>query len=490
MSLIGLDIGTSGSKVIVVSAKGSLLGEHSIAHNTLHPYSGYAELDAEVIWGNVKILLSFASEKTKSDPPAALSVSSMGEAVVPVTKERKVLGKSILGSDVRGEEYADELKSKIDFSRFYEINPNIISLCYTFPKVAWLRDNQVELYKKTDYFLHWADFVGFMLGAVPHTSNSLANRTLLFDIRKNDWSDELFSMTGMDRHKFAPVVNGGSLVGSLSSSIALELGLPSSMVLVAGGHDQCLNALGSGATTSGTAVCGIGTFECITPVFDLPEDFTMMRKQGLNIEHHVLPDLFVSFIYNQAGSLLNWFKDEFARDASSISELESEIPNNPTGIFTLPYFEPSGAPGFVNDMRGAIIGLQTSSTRGDILKSIMESTTYYFYEVIMGMKKNGDIFDNFIATGGGSRSDIWMQIHADVFGVPFKQPVITEGSALGAVLMAGLGVDIWNDPEEAVENFVIIKKIFEPDEKKHYIYQDYSIKYQDLYKAVYNVWQG
>jgi len=507
MSLLGLDIGTSGSKILVVSVDGTLLGERSIAHTTRHPQSGHAEIDSVEVWGNIRNLLKYAADITGKDPASALSVSSFGEAVVPVSLQREILGESILGSDIRGENYSDQLKGGIDEQSFYEINPNIISLCYTYPKTAWIRDNRPGLYEKTDKFLHWADFVNFMLGAEAYGSNSLANRTLLFDLKENRWSEELFALSGLDSEKFGSIADGGSVVGELSPGMAGELGLPKGMKLVAGGHDQCLNALGSGAIRPGTAVCGIGTFECITPVFRLPEDMQSLRKIGLNIEHHVLPDLYVSFIYNQAGSLLNWFRQEFAgewgRGAPSasgdravlsgeklpeLSLMEKEIPEGPSGLFTLPYFEPTGSPGFVNDMCGGIIGLKTSTTRGEIFKSIMESVVYYFHEVITDVSDEGIVFEEFTATGGGSRSLPWLQIHADVFGVPFKQPEIPEGSALGAALLAGLGTAVWDDAEDAIKDFVKIRRVIEPDMGKHRQYLELSEQYRKIYRGVRSAW--
>ncbi|RKX96745.1 MAG: hypothetical protein DRZ90_08470 [Spirochaetes bacterium] len=494
MGLLGLDIGTSGCKILAVSADGGVLGEKYIPHSPGHPKSGYAELDSSLIWNNVKRLLQYAAGVTSKNPATALSVSSFGEAVVPVSENREILGHSILGSDVRGEEYSDSLKEQINGEDFYEINPNIISLCYTYPKTAWIRDNNPGLFEKTDKFLHWADFINFMLGAEPYTSNSLANRSLLFNLKKNNWSDELFKRTGMDRDKYAGIADGGSIVGVISRELAGELGLPGDMQLVAGGHDQCLNALGSGAIRPGSAVCGIGTFECITPVFSLMEDVQPLRRMGLNIEHHVLPDLYLSFIYNQAGSLLNWFQQVLSGGGGGsgggpdILQLEKEIPSEPTGLFTLPYFEPTGSPGFVNDMCGGIIGMKTSTTRGDMFKSIMESVAYYFHEVIQDVSKEGITFNEFTATGGGGKSVPWLQIHADVFGVPFKQPEITEGSALGAALLAGLGTGVWDNAEDAVKGFVKIKQVIEPDMKKHRQYQDLSERYRKIYQGVRSGW--
>lgn len=496
MSLLGLDIGTSGCKILAVSVDGGVLVEKYIPHTPGHLKSGYAELDSSLIWNNVKSLLKYAAGATVKNPATALSVSSFGEAVVPVSENREILGHSILGSDIRGGEYSEKLKEQIDEKDFYEINPNIISLCYTYPKTAWIRDNNSQLYDKTDKFLHWADFINFMLGADPYASNSLANRSLLFDLKKNDWSEELFSRTGMNPDKFAGIADGGSIVGVISRQMAGELGLPYDMKLVAGGHDQCLNALGSGAIRPGSAVCGIGTFECITPVFTLPDNVEPLRRMGLNIEHHVLPDLYLSFIYNQAGSLLNWFQQVFSGgDGGSgsrpdILQLEKEIPSEPTGLFTLPYFEPTGSPGFVNDMCGGIIGMKTSTTRGDMFKSVMESVVYYFHEVIQDVRDEGIIFDEFTATGGGSRSAPWLQIHADVFGVPFKQLEITEGSALGAAVLAGLGSGVWDNAEEAVQGFVNIKRVIEPDMEKNRQYQELSERYRKIYRGVRSGWVG
>jgi len=492
MSLLGLDIGTSGCKILAVSVDGAVLGEKYIPHSPGHPESGYAELDSSAVWDSVKNLLQYAAGVTAADPAAALSVSSFGEAVVPVSMAREILGQSILGSDIRGEKYSDKLKEQISEKDFYEINPNIISLCYTYPKTAWIRDNNPRLFDETDKFLHWADFINFMLGAEAYASNSLANRSLLFNLKENDWSDELFSRTGMDRDKFADIADGGSVVGVISRGMAGDLGLPGNMQLVAGGHDQCLNAPGSGAIRPGSAVCGIGTFECITPVFTLPNDVQPLRRMGLNIEHHVLPNLYPSFIYNQAGAVLNWFQQIISGGGGNggpdIIQLEKEIPEEPTGLFTLPYFEPTGSPGFVNDMCGGIIGMKTSTTRGDMFKSVMESVVYYFHEVIQDVSKEGITFNEFTATGGGGKSVPWLQIHADVFGVPFKQPEITEGSALGAALLAGLGTGVWDNAEDAVKGFVKIKRVIEPDMKKHRQYQDLSERYRKIYKGVRSGW--
>jgi len=336
--------------------------------------------------------------------------------------------------------------------------------------------------------------VAYMLGCDPVTSFSHANRTLLFDIHKEEWSGRLLDLTGIDRAKLPLPVPAGAVAGTVSDGVACELNLPKGVVVVVGGHDQCCNSLGAGIYQPGKAVCGIGTFECITPTYDRIPDARSMLGNGLNIEHHVLPHLFVSFIYNQGGSLVRWFRDTFA--SADCERLEAgkdiydvlarEMPEEPTGLFTLPYFEPTGPPHFVVDASGVIIGLKTSTTRGEILKSIMESVSFYFAESVHALKTIGIPTTQFVATGGGAKSDRWLQIKADIFGVPFLRPCITEGSVLGAAMLAGISIGAFSSAADAVSRFVKQERVFEPNPGRHRLYQDKLDAYRELFPILKN----
>jgi hypothetical protein len=150
----------------------------------------------------------------------------------------------------------------------------------------------------------WGSFVPFMLGADPCVDYSLDNRTLLFDVDGEDWSDELLDWAGLDRAKLPTTVPSGTVLGRISRDIASELGMPSGVAPVVGAHDQCANAVGCGAVERGRAVYGMGTFFCITPVFDRRPEPRAMIERGLNAKHHAVPGLYVSFIYSQGGALL------------------------------------------------------------------------------------------------------------------------------------------------------------------------------------------
>lgn len=489
MSLLGIDIGTTVCKAAAFSNDGRCLALSSREYRTLHPQPGYAELDSGEVWRKTREVIAEAAAAARRDPVTALCVSSMGEAVVPVSRNRDILANSILCSDIRGVEYAEALEAAFGQEAFYRINPNLLGPQYSLPKILWLRDHEPELFRKADRFLLWGDLIGYLLGCDPVANNSLANRTLLLDIGKNDWSDELLSWSGLKRDQFGRVVPGGMVIGTVADSMADELGLPRGVTVVAGGHDQCCTALGCGGIEAGKAVCGIGTYECITPLFRTVADPLDMLRENLNIEHHVLPELYVAFLFNQAGGLVKWFRDTFAaaeaeRDQGDIyGLLTAEMPAEPTRLLVLPHFDPPLWPRYIGDTAGVILGLRTGTRRGEILKAIMESTTLYFVQGIEALRRMGINLTEFIAAGGGAKSDAWLQIKADIFGIPFVRPRIAEAGLTGAAMLAGLATGVFGTPSEAARAFVRKDRVFEPDEGRHAIYREKWAVYQQVFPA-------
>ena len=489
MSLLGIDLGTTGCKAGVFNLDGVCLAQAYREYDMIHLQPGWSELDSDAVWQKTREVIAEVAGQCKSDPVSVLSVSAFGEAFVPVSADRRILASSILCVDNRGREYADRLIETFGQERFYAINHNLITPHYSLPKMLWLREHCEDIYEQADYFLLWADFIAFMLGGEPVTNNSHASRTLLFDSDKNDWSVELLEWSGIPREKLARIVSGGTVIGTVSDLMAVELALDRNVQIVAGGHDQCCNALGCGGIFAGRAVYGMGSFDCITPIYTKPDDPLNMLRENLNIEHHVLPDLYVSFLFNQSGLLVKWFRDTFAKadtmpyGADIYDLLTAEMPSEPTRLLTLPHFEPPVSPDSIPETAGIIIGLKTSTTRGEILKSIMECCTLYFVDNVVSLGRIGCDTSEFIASGGGAKSDAWMQIKADIFGVPFIRPRFNEGGLLGTAMLAGMATDLIGSAEEAVEHFVESDRVFEPDARRHAIYQEKHALYRQLFET-------
>lgn len=492
MSLMGIDIGTTGCKAGLFSEEGRPLALAYREYPTLHRKPGWAELDSLQVITLIKESIAEAAACAAEDPVTALCVSAMGEAMTPVSESGDILGPAILSSDVRGGEYAGQLAGEMGQGPFYDINPNILAANYSLPKLLWLRDHETGLFDRVWKFLLWTDLVSFLFGGESVTSYSHANRTLLFDLKKEDWSDTLLGWADISRERLARVAPAGTITGTVAGRLAEELGLTRDTKIVLGGHDQCCNALGAGIISGGKAICGIGTIECITPVFDHIPCYDVMRDARLSIEHHVLPDLYMSFIYNQSGVLLKWFRDVFATadqrllppDADIYDTLMREMPEGPTGMLVLPHFEPTGAPDYLPDSAGVIAGLYTDTPRGSILKAVIEGASFYFCECLQALQHVHADTSEFIATGGAAKSDTLLQIKADIFGAPFVRLKNTECGAAGAAMLAGLALGTYDSPDQAVADFVERDRVFEPDSRNHERYQELLGRYRRLYPSL------
>lgn len=491
MSLMGVDVGTSGVKAVVFSDGGQALAFAYEEYDFLRPAPDRAELDAEAVWLKTQRVIRRCTGETSAGPIQAISFSSMGEAMVPVTADRRILGPSINPNfDLRGEFYLAGLAATLDNTHLYGINGNALGSHYSLASLKWIKEHEPELYEQADHFLLWGGFVPFMLGAEAHVDYSLANRTLLFDLEREDWSDELLAWSGLDREKLPKTVPAGRVIGTVSERMAGELGLASGIPLVSGAHDQCATAVGCGVIEEGLATFSMGTFFTITPVFRERKPTALMLERGLNTEHHAAPDLFVSFLYNLGGALIRWYRDSFAAAEHRLAqesgrdvygELFGEMPANPSSVMVLPHFGPTGPPDFISDSSGVVVGIKLDTKRGDILKGVVEGVAFYLKEVVDALPATGIKINEFRATGGGAKSDAWLQVVADIMGQPVVRPLVTEAGALGAAIMAGVGSDRFTSFQEGVEAMVSLDRTFEPDLVQHHRYRKRYERYQVLW---------
>jgi xylulokinase len=489
MSLLGIDVGTTGCKAAIFSEEGQMLALAYEEYDVLRPQPGWAELDAAAVWGAVQRMVARAAAQVSSDPPRALCVSSLGEAVTPVSADRRILGNSLLNFDARGEEYLPALGQGIEPQRLYALNGNTLGNHYTLTKLKWVRQHQPELYRQAHRFLHWSGFVSFMLGAEAAVDYSLANRTLLFDLQRGDWDDELFAWAGLEREKLPHPVPTGTVIGRVSRQAAGGLGLRAGIPIVAGPHDQCANGIGCGVIQPGQAMYGMGTYFNILVTYPQRGDPQAMMARGLNSEHHAAPGLFVSFIYNHGGSLLKWYRDTFAyvekHGAADSGELYayllSEMPAGPSPVICLPHFAPTGPPEFIADSSGVLAGLRLETRRGDILKGMLEGVIFYLRECVEALPGTGIAIHDFRAVGGGSRSEAWVQLSADILGQPFTRPRVNEAGVLGAAIIAGVGAGILPSFEDGVARMVQLERSFEPDPRRHAAYASRFERYKQLW---------
>jgi len=487
MSLLGIDAGTSGCKAGILSDEGVLLATAYREYSALSPQPGWAELDSIAVWELVKDVIREVVAAAPGDPVKALSVSSLGEAVVPVTLGRQILGPSLLNYDVRGEEYMDEFRAAFADDELYALNGNTPGNQFGLTKLMWLARNKPELLQNTDALLTWAGFICFMLGAEPVSDYSLANRLLCFDLEQLSWSDHVLKLAGIDKTKLPPLVASGVPIGSVSRSASREIGLPEGALIVSGGHDQSINAVGCGVTTDGRAMYGMGTYHCMVPVVTGRPSAEPMMNMGFSTEHHALPGRFVSFLYNPGGALLKWYRDAFAQadhercKAAGIDTYESllaEMPAEPSELLVLPYWMTMGPPDYVSDASGVVVGLRTETSRGEVLKGVLEGIGFSMRVLVDGLDGTGMSITDFRAVGGGAKCKAWLQLTADILGRPVSSMGCSEAGIMGAAILAGSAAGLFKSPEEAAEQMATVTATYEPDKAKSEFYNHRFGQYQ------------
>jgi xylulokinase len=488
MSLLGIDVGTTGCKAATFSEEGTLLASAYEEYDVLRPQPGWAELDPAKVWDKIQATIRRVSAATASDPIQALAVSSLGEAMVPITADRQIVGPSIVANfDLRGAETLDPIRAELDEERLYAITGNTLGSNYSLPKLLWVRQHQPDLYRRADKFLLWGAFIPYMLGASSAVDYSLANRTLLFDLEREAWSRGILDLTGLDVNKLPDTVPAGTATGTVADQAASELGLPRGVTVVAGAHDQCATAVGCGVVEDGRAVFGMGTFTCITPVFSQRRAPRLMLERGLNTQHHAVSGKYVCFIYNPGGSLVKWFRDTFAPGGGAGGEpydsLFAEMPQGPSGVMVLPHFAPTGPPAFISDSTGLVAGVRLETSRGEILKGILEGITFHLKECVDSLPPTGIEIADYRVAGGGSKSDQWVQLCADILGRRFVRPVVSEAGALGAAIIAGVGHGLYPSFESGVEAMVRLEREFAPDRQQHRRYAEWYELYRQLWPA-------
>lgn len=489
MALLGVDLGTIGCKAVLFTPEGGRIAKAYREYAMITGSGGIAELDAAAVWEDVKAVIREVADTADGESVEAVSVSSMGEAFVPVSGDRAILGNSILGFDARGNEYLDEIRDIIGDEELYRINGNPTGVNYGLTKLLWMARNNGPVYDRAETFLLWSGFVLFMLGGRPVCDYSLANRTLLFDVDRCDWNTDLAARLGLDAAKLPELVPAGTDLGSMDPDVAKELGIRGSPRLVAGTHDQCANALGCGVLDNGTAMYGMGTFHCIVVPFKERPGTQVMLPRGLNTEHHAVSDRFVTFIYNQGGIILKWFRDTFLvekRDLGIVTgginiyeDLMDEMPSGPSSVLVSPNFSVTGPPKFLEKVTGMISGLTLATTRGDIAKGVLEGVAYYLKESVENLPKELPV-QGFRVVGGGSRSEAWVGLLADVFGRPFTRTEENEAGALGAAIIAGVGAGRFADFRDGAGAMVRLTDTVDPDDARGRAYEENYRRFREI----------
>lgn len=482
---VGLDIGTSGTKAALVKENGNVLKEHQINYKFSNLQNGYRELDAKEVWMAVKeCLYKVGHDETVK----TVTVSALGEAIILLDRSGSILGPSITGTDQRGAEEMEEICSRFQKDYLTNITGLNMSSIYSANKIVWLKKHRKPLYKKAWKIVTFQDFIIYKLTGETLIDFSMASRTLLFDIQKNDWCEELLKGLEIEREKLSIPIRGGSIVGKINRNVADEIGISTAIQIVAGTHDHIGNAIGSGTIHYGECTNTVGTTEGLTALINREQLNTKnIVAYQISCEPFVLPGVFNTVAWNNtSGVLLRWFTEEFIKKdhnddlIGTYKKLNAKMHKEPTKLLVLPHFSGAATPYMDSQSKGAILGLTLGTSSSEIYKALMEGANYELALILECLKKTGFRLSKLTATGGALSRQL-LQIKADILGIEIHTVQNKQTGILGGAILGAVAVGDFDDLSDAVRHMVKMADVYEPDEYRRKIYQERMRMYQKLY---------
>lgn len=490
MKYLGLDIGTGGSRALVIDETGKTFASATVEHEPFaSPHIGWAEQSPEDWWraSSAAIRAVLSDGAVRADEIGAVSFSGQMHGSVLLDENDAVLRPALLWCDQRTETQCLEITERIGPARLIELVSNPAVTGFTLPKLLWVRENEPEVWGRVRSVLLPKDYVRLRLSGDRATDMADASGTLLLDVRKRAWSKQILSELGFDRGLLPDLFESTQITGKISQAGAEATGLPLGTPVVAGAGDNAAGAIGMGIVTPGTVSATIGTSGVVFVVTDEP---TIDLKGRIHSLCHAIPGRWhMTGVTLAAGLSFKWFRENFGAGKSydELTERAASIESSSDGAIWLPYLMGERAPYLDPNARAAFVGLTASHTLDHLTRAVLEGVAFSLRDSLEVFREIGAPIDRIRLGGGGARSPLWRQIQADVYNQPVESVEAEEGAAFGAAILAGVGVGAWGSVEEACENVIRVDRQIDPDpdsaDRLERNYQAYRLLYAALKPA-------
>ena len=483
MSLVGIDVGSSSVKVAAYSAEGKLIAESSHDLTPLHPSPGLWETDPEDIWRATTLGMRglTVQEAVRGDPPQAIAVSASGRENFPADAAGKPLGNGIMGADVRGGEFEILPEGSISPESWCLSCGHLRERMDPIFRLEWWRKYHPEIVDKMEYYFGWIDFMAFRMCGRAVMDQSTVSRYMVYDLESMNWAKDR-----VDEYKITPnllpeVLPWGSVIGDLKPEVAKDWGFPPNVKVTQGCHDLNCAAYGAGVYEVGTVCLVSGSYENILiPTDKLPTASMLLR--GLSVmPQPCKAGLSIIAVHPTGNAVLNWARDLIG---SSIDSVEQELVRRnlgPSPVMAVPYL--SGSMTYWEGgrrARGGLLGLTLATSKTDIVQGFMESIAYDTVNTLSLMRDEGIAVDRIRITGGGARSAWWTQLKADMTNKPIEVVEHPEPGTLGAALLAGLAIGIYDDMEEISKRDSGTKAVYTPNPERASLHLERFETYRKL----------
>jgi L-fuculokinase len=487
--LLGIDVGATGIKAGMFDPDGKLL---AVAGRRNGPVQdplgepGWMVWDPEDIWGKVCECIRECLVKVgQASQVKAVACTGFGTDGVPLDANGACLYPFVSWHCGRTVPQQAEMDRRVGNAKIFRISGYHNYHINTANRLLWFRQNHPDILKKTHRWLQVQDYVAFRLSGEFTTECTIASTTMMLDMGARTWSPKLLEAAEVDPSILPPASEAGTQIGVLTTRAATETGLVAGTPVVTGGHDCEIAVLGAGVAQDDIWIDITGTWEILIATVDAFRPTPEHYANGLDFECHALPGQWICQSLMIAGAVTEWVRNNFYRDLGddevySVMFREAEVPSN--GVYILPSFMRGMGPDASRHALGTILGLQTMTTRGQIVRAALEGLCFQLWRQIGAIGNAvGTTPARLRVVGGGQKNPLWLQLKADVTGLPVEITTNPEVTLLGVAILAGIGAGIYSDIQDAVGRVQFTTEDFSPNQNAH---EAYEARYQNVYSLL------
>ena len=478
---IGIDLGTSGVKLILVDKNGNVQKTVSKGYDIIIPKPSWTEQDpnawyVQTIAALKELVVGF------EDNIEGISFSGQMHGLVILDKNDKILRNALLWNDQRTVKEVEYLNNEIGIEKLLEYTGNIALTGLTAPKILWVKNNEPEIFKQISKIMLPKDYLAYMLSGVFASDMSDTSGTLYFDVKNKKYSKEMLQILGITEEQLPQVFESYEVIGNLKDSLKHDLNISKDIKIIIGGGDQAVGAVGVGVVGDGECSISLGTSGV---VFVSSEKFNVDRKSYLQSYAHSNGKFHIMGVMLNAAGSLKWWAEQIFEDKNYddfFNKLEDTKIND--SLYFLPYLTGERSPINDPDAKGVFFGLGLHHRKEHMNRAVIEGVTFALRDTYELIKNLGVKIDTIRITGGGAKSKIWAQMISNILNVNVVTIKIEEGPALGAAILAMVGTGLYKNTEEACKDIVQLNKFYTPDTTKVKLYND---KYNNFIKIYPNI---
>ncbi len=484
-------MGTGGTRALVIDPTGQLIASATSEHAAFRsPQTGWAEQDPADWWRAAKEAIGrVLSSGVDPEQIAGIGLTGQMHGAVLLNGSNEVLRPALIWCDQRTQAECDEITAKVGARRLIELTCNPALTNFTLTKLLWVRKKEPAVWKEFRHFLLPKDFVRMKLTGQLATDVADASGTLLLDVARRRWSQEMCESMDLDPSCLPRVYESTEVTGTISEQAAKDTGLKAGTKVVAGAGDQAAGAVGLGITHPGTVSATIGTSGVVFAATDRP---ALDPKGRIHTFCHAIPGRWhVMGVTQAAGLSLRWFRDQFAGPGMSgddaynrLSAEAAKIPAGSDGVIWAPYLMGERTPHLDPNARAALVGLAANHGRGHIVRAILEGVAFSLRDSLTIFSEIDVPAKRIRLGGGGAKSPVWRQIQADVYGMEVETVAAEEGAAYGAAILAGVGSAAWPSVDSACEAIVRVATTTQADPQAVRVMQERYKEFRRVYPAL------